>query len=166
MAESSKDRFNHLLEGVDTAMLVSFTSSGDVHARPMAVARVEDTGAVWFCTGAETGKVVEIQQNPSVGLTFQDGRRFLSVSGTARLVQDRALIREMWKEPWRVWFPDGPETADLVLVQVEVRDGEYWDDTGTKGIAFLFDAARSYLTGTRPRAEDEPKQHGTVTFQG
>lgn len=167
MEPSPDTRFVDILEGIPTAMFVTIDSDGFPHARPLAVARVDREGVVWFVTHSETTKIAEISRAPLVGLTFQDHTRHASASGRVELVRDPELVREMWSESWRLWFPDGPDTPELVLVKVVISHGEYWDNSGFRGIAFLFDAARSYLTGKKADQRDNDRdRQAKVEFGG
>jgi general stress protein 26 len=79
----------------------------------------------------------------------------VSLYGTAEITQDRALIDELWQEAWRVWFPDGKQSADLCLLRVAPTNGEYWDVSGQREITFVFDAVKAYVTGTKPERREE-----------
>ncbi len=59
-------------------------------------------------------------------------REWVSVSGTARIVTDRDLIRTLYKPDWKAWFGDeggdrngGPNDPRLVLIEVEAHEVTY-----------------------------------------
>ncbi len=148
----------HLLEVMkefDTAMLVTSTREGELRARPLAVAQVKPEGTVVFPTSARSAKVDELERDNQVGITMQDGKRFVSLSGHARVSRDRAEIDRLWKETWKVWFEEGKTDPDLVLLEVDPVRAEYWDNTGTKGLRYLFEAAKSMAGGDRPETTRE-----------
>jgi general stress protein 26 len=154
--------FLSLLKRFHTAMLVTQTGEHGFHARPMAIARVEDDGQLWFITNADTAKVHEIALDSRIHLTAQDGdSAFLSLTGRASLSGDRGKIAELWREPFRVWFPKGMDDPEIELIAVRPEHGEYWDNTGTHRGTYLWKAARAYLTGTTPDAT-EGDLHGQV----
>ncbi|MEQ1507629.1 MAG: pyridoxamine 5'-phosphate oxidase family protein [Myxococcota bacterium] len=148
-AETDQDRFVEVVKSFGTGMLVTRTSGGALRSRPMGVAEVEPDGTVWFVTSADTPKTEEIADKSEVNVAFQSATTYASLSGRAKLEQDRARIRSLWSEAWRVWFPDGPETSDLVLIGVLPSVGEYWDQRGQKGLRFLWEAAKAYVSGDR-----------------
>lgn len=155
------DKVRELLEKFDTAMLVTQGEDGGLHARPMAIADVDESGHLWFITGKESGKVHEIREDSRVNVICQDGRRIaLSISGGAALLRDAARTRQLWKESFKVWFPNGPEDPGICLIQVRPIEAEYWDASGWKGIKYLFSAATAYARGEPPILKD---QHGTAT---
>ncbi len=72
------DRREHLydlLKDFDTAMLVTRSADGHMHARPMAVAEMRPDADAYFVTGIDSPKVAEIKANPDVTLTFQSKTR-------------------------------------------------------------------------------------------
>ena len=48
-----------------------------------------------------------------------------SLSGRARLSSDPKLIEKFWS-PWAAaWFPQGKDDPDVVLLEIEVYQGEH-----------------------------------------
>jgi len=146
MAESTKQHLKELLESFDTAMLVTRHDDRD-HARPMAVAGVEGASTLWFVTSQNTPKSEEIRRDGRVSVTFQSDKRYVALSGVAELMTDPAKIDELWKTSWNVWFPQGKDDPNLVLIRVTVTDAELWDHAGSKGIRYAFEAAKALVTG-------------------
>lgn len=126
-----------------------------MRARPLAIADKHDDGQLYFATAVESPKVGEIQANPQVNVTMQDGRRFVSITGTARVVDDRALVDKLWSESWKVWFPKGKQDPSLRIVVVEPSEAAYWDAAGVQGLKYVFDMAKAYLSGTRPNSDED-----------
>jgi general stress protein 26 len=164
MATSPDSKLKELLDEFGVAMLTTRTADGQMRARPMAVAEVEPGGTLWFLTDRHSGKVSELEQDGQVVVTMQSRSRFVSVSGTARAVEDRARVARLWKLEWQVWFPGGKDDPNLVLLRVDGRAGEYWDNSGTSGVRYLFEAGKALLTGTRPDVDRDPHVHGEVSL--
>jgi len=122
----------------------------------MHVAKAEDEAAdVWFFTGRGATLVDRIKAEPTVLLAFQnENSAYLSLRGTARLVEDRKRIKELWKEPYRVWFPGGAEDPDIALVAVKPIDAEYWDNRGMNKLEYMFESAKAYIKGEKPDVSD------------
>lgn len=151
------------LKRLDTVMVATRAKNGTLRARPMAIADVDAQGDVWFATSKETEKTDEAERDPRGLITAQDGMLYLSVSGTLDVVDDRAKVQKLWKESWRVYFPNGKDDPSIVLLRLRPDVGEYWDNTGTKGLRFLWEAAAAVLKGERPQA-DGPEQHAKVSM--
>jgi general stress protein 26 len=162
--EAEREHFVSMLRKFRSAMLTTLGDGESFHARPMAIARVEDDGRVWFLTAAQSGKVHEIEADSHVSVTTQDGESaFAALSGRATLSADRRKIAELWREPFRAWFPGGKDDPSLELIMVQPIRGEYWDNTGTNRISYLWEAAKAYVSGSRPEIR-EGKQHGAVVL--
>ena len=164
MATSPDSKLKELLDEFGVAMLTTRNADGQLRARPMAVAEVESGGTLWFLTDRQSGKVAELEQDGHVVVTMQSRSRFVSISGIATAVEDRARVARLWKLEWQVWFPGGKDDPNLVLLRVDGRSGEYWDNSGTSGVRYLFAAGKALLTGTRPNVDDDPQVHGEVSL--
>jgi len=147
--ESEKKHLHELLESFDTAMLITRHHDRN-HARPMAVAAVEGSDCLWFVMSDDSPKAAELRADPRVSATFQAGRRFVALSGTAEIVRDRAKIHALWKDAWKVWFPEGKDAPSIALIRVSVDDAELWDNAGAKGVKYVFEAVKSVLGRERP----------------
>lgn len=134
-----------LVREFDTAMLVTETPEGALRARPMAIARVEDQGDMWFVTSSDSPKVEEIRGHHAVNVTLQGKNRFLSLSGQAWIVRDRAKIDELWSKAYEPYFPQGKDSPDLVLIRVQADHGEYWDFSGAQRLRYLYEAGKAWI---------------------
>jgi len=159
-------KFRELFNKFDNAMLVSSDERGQPHGRPMRVAaHNQDTiDDLWFVTSRDAGKIEEIREEPRVAVIMADDKRFLSVSGHATVVIDRAKIDAMWTDAWKIWFPDGPASEDIALIQVRPIRGEYWDQSFPNGARFAFEALKARLKDQPIDIPDEPEQHAKVNL--
>jgi general stress protein 26 len=160
MARNAEHKLHELLDGFDTAMLITRAGENGVHARPMGVAEVTESGHVFFATSEPSAKVTEIKNDSDVTLIFQGRLKFVTLEGTATVVKDPGLIERLWSEAWRVWFPNGKDDPALRIIRVEPLQAEYWDSSGAKGVSYAFEAAKAYLKGETPDVSD--KQHGKI----
>jgi general stress protein 26 len=156
-----RHHFIALLRKFRSAMLVTCRANCQFHARPMAIAEVEDDGRLWFITAADTVKVHEIEEDSHVALTAQNGEgTYLCLNGRATLVDDPAKIAGLWRESFLAWFPGGKHDPSLELIRMRPERGEYWDNIGQQRASFLWEAAKAYVSGTTP--EVDPDEHGVV----
>jgi general stress protein 26 len=160
MTTQEQAKLYDLLHDFDVGVLVTQTDDGDLHARPMAIAQVEDDCTTWFLTSRSSPKVEEVSHSSRAHVVCQRGATaFLSLSGAADVVDDRSKLDVLWKAAYEPWFPQGKDDPDLTLLRVKPERGEYWDGRGLRGIKYLIDAAKAVAQGTRVRVE-EPAQHG------
>jgi general stress protein 26 len=160
--DEKRQRLRMLLSQFDTAMLVTRTGGAGMRARPLTIAESDDDGAMVFSTAIDSPKVHELEADPHVDVVMQDGRRFVSLSGTARVVRDRALVERLWRPSWKVWFPGGKDDPSLCLLRVEPTEAAYWDLTGTTGIRYAFEMAKAYVKGERPPSDDDERHTAHV----
>jgi len=158
-------RLRQLVSEFDTAMLVTRAPDGGLRSRPLALAKNgHDPGddALYFSTALDSGKVGDLKADAEVNVSMQQKRRFVSVTGTGRVVRDRALVDKLWSEEWKVWFPAGKDDPQLGILIVQPREAAYWDVSGGTGLKYLFESAKAYLTGTRPATDDDERHTAHV----
>ncbi|HEY9679621.1 MAG TPA: pyridoxamine 5'-phosphate oxidase family protein [Drouetiella sp.] len=119
-----------LIKDIDFGMLTTTDDDGTLRSRPMSAnGKVEFDGDIWFFTYGDSHKVLEAQKHPQVNVSFSDikNHKYVSVSGTAKLVRDKAKIEELWEPILKAWFPEGVDTPDIALLQISATKAEYWD---------------------------------------
>jgi general stress protein 26 len=162
MAEDKHEHLYDLVKDFDNAMLVTKAGNGQFHARPMHVAELQRDADAYFATSMESTKIAEIEADPEAMITFQSNSQFASISGTAQVVRDRAEIDRLWSESWKAWFPKGKDDPSLCLLKVQAREGEYWDNSGMKGMRYLFEGVKAILQGERVQTDSD--QHAKVSL--
>ncbi len=111
-------------------MFTTINEEGALVSRPLAVQEVKDDGDMWFFTSSTTSQVAHIRANPAVNVSFGKRTEWVSVAGTAEVVTDRQLIHDKWNQVVEAWFPDGPDTPEVVLLHVDSDSAEYWTSPG------------------------------------
>lgn len=158
-----KEKLIETLRAFDTVMVTTTGEGGKMHARPMAVAEVDDDGEVWFVTSKDSGKVGEIKSDARAVVTGQKSGRYCSLSGRLDPMHDRERVHALWKESWKAWFAGGKDDPSIILMRLRPEIGEYWDERGTQGIRYLFEAARAMLDGRSvDERVDDPELHAKV----
>ena len=102
------DRAWELMKKIGFAMLV--TRDGDkLRARPMSAYLERENNAIYFLTDVRRHKDDEIARNPNINLSFADAsdQKYVSVSGTAVVSNDRAKIKELFSTPAKAWWDSG-----------------------------------------------------------
>lgn len=151
-------KIDELIGDIPVAMLTTADDDGSLRSRPMAMPQAAFDGNLWFFTWADAPKVEELQQHPQVNVSFADPERqyYVSVSGTATLIDDRQKMEELWS-PWlRAWFPRGLDEPNLALLQVHADTVEYWDAPSSTMVQ-LFGVVKATLTGHSPQPGEHAK---------
>jgi general stress protein 26 len=159
--DNPTEKMIETLKKFDTLMVITDARNGAFHGRPMAVADVTDTGELWFVTSRDSEKVREVHAVGRSVITGQQTGSYVSLSGHIETVDDREKVRALWNEAWKVWFPDGKEDPQILLLRFRAETGEYWSTSGMGGIRYMFAAAKALLTGERPHSND-PEEHAKV----
>jgi general stress protein 26 len=102
-------------------------------------------GVMWFFTDRRSEKVEHLN---AVNFCFSDANRatYVSVSGHAELDGDRTRMARLWTAFSRPWFPDGPQSLNLILLKFIPDKAEYWDAPSSKMIR-MFALAASLVAG-------------------
>lgn len=139
-----------ILREVRVAMLTTEGLNGEMHSRPMITQNADFDGSVWFFTQYDASKVNEIRNEPHVNVSYVSRSGYASLAGTAHIIDDPAKKRELWHEPLRVWFQDGPESPDVVLICVEAESGQYWDGGLSGTLNELISVAKMFVLREEP----------------
>jgi general stress protein 26 len=157
--ENDLKKLREMVKDIDFCMLTTVDENGDLHSRPMSSnGDIDPDGDIWFFTSASSHKVSEINKLPKVNVSFADpdNQRYISVSGTAQLVRDRAKIDELWRPEFKIWFPEGKDDPEVALLRVSLEKAEYWDSpSSTIGYALSF--VSSLVTGKEPDLGENKK---------
>jgi len=150
--ENDLEKLRELVKDIDFCMLTTVDEGGDLHSRPMSSnGDIDADGDIWFFTNASSHKVSEIEKLPKVNVSFADpdNQRYVSVSGTAQLVRDRAKIDELWRPEFKIWFPKGKDDPEVALLRIALEKAEYWDSPSST-IGFALSFVSSLVTGKEP----------------
>ena len=154
-------KVGELIKDVNVAMLTTTAEDGSLRSRPMATQKEKDetfTGSLWFFTSDDSGKISEIYHNRHVGLSYANPSKniYVSLSGIATVVHDRAKAAELWSPLLKAWFPGGLDDPSLALLHVNVTYAEYWHVASGK-MVILFKEAKAAITGEPPKIGEHNK---------
>lgn len=142
------EKLASLIRDIRVGMLTTIDTDGTPWSRPMATQETAFDGTLWFLTHADTESVEHIQQNSAAGVAYADpqDQSYVTMAGTARVLDDRDKIRELWSAPMKAWFPDGPDDPEIRLLRVDVDRAEYWDSPSS-AVAYAISFVRAVSTG-------------------
>ena len=164
MNENQLEKLHGLLKDFSTVILVTMGGPTCCHARPMAVAQVDGNTDLWLFTSGDSGKVRQIEADSRVQVHAQQGyTSCVILAGRATVIEDRAKIREIWKPSFKVWFPEGVEDPNIVLLHIKGEEAEYWDSSGVNRFRYIYQSIKAIATGTTPEIK-EGEQHGNVAL--
>ncbi|MCY2958937.1 MAG: pyridoxamine 5'-phosphate oxidase family protein [Planctomycetota bacterium] len=82
-------------------------------------------------------------------------RAYLSISAIADIRREAELIQKLFKPAWKLWFPDGPSDPRIVLIEMQVERGEYWNPEGGP-VRLLYEMVKSLVSGESAAAGLQP----------
>ena len=158
MANNAIGKLYALIDDIETAMFTTRRNDGLLVSRPMATQARAAGADLWFVTSEGSPKLDEIRNDPHVNLAYFKNRtkEWISVSGVARVVNDRAKVAELYRPDWRMWFgseggekhgtPDDPR---IVLIGVDVKLAMYLEVNKPMPV-IMFDVIKGLVTGSKP----------------
>jgi general stress protein 26 len=154
--EEAQDRVWELAEDIDFCMFVTWDGERQ-QARPLSSRVRRDEHAIHFLVSATGHKNEQVEQYPTVTLAYADtgGMKFVSISGTALLSNDRARIADLWTPFDKAWWEDASD-PDIRLITVTPERAELWDSPG-KLVAMA-----TMLTAAVTGATTHPGENATV----
>jgi len=142
-----------LIKDIRFAMFTARHANGHLHSRPMTTQNrgIDEHASLWFFMSRANGPVDDVSHDPTVNVAYADPGKdsYVSVSGTAQVVEDAALKEKLWSKMNDAWFPRGPTDPDVALVEVKIVHANYWDVDSSK-IVQLFKMAAAAVTGNPP----------------
>lgn len=150
----SRDKLWKMIKDIRFGMFTTrHGSNGHLHARPMTTQNkaLDADDSLWFFMSRDGDPVGDLTANPMVGVVYADpsSDTYVSVSGTATLLDDTAKKQQLWSKAAEAWFPGGPTDPDLALVRVQVIHANYWDVKESKLVQLLA-MAKAVVTGKPP----------------
>lgn len=136
-----------IMEASRYAALVTLSESGAPRARTMDPFPPDSQFVIWMGTHRASRKVQDLQRDPRVLIYYQDpsGAGYVTIEGTARLVDTAAEKARRWKDEWAQFYTDRVATYLLIAVTpsrlevVNYRHGVVGDSATWRVPAVEFD---------------------------
>lgn len=159
-----RSRLWDMIKDIKFAMFTTRHGNGHLHSRPMTTqnSKLDEDASLWFFMARNDDPVADLSADPIVNLAYADPGDdcYVSVSGTAAVVDDLGKKEQLWSKMTEAWFPKGPKDPNVALVQVKIIHANYWDVKDSK-IVQLFKMAKAATTGTPPQMGE----HGEVRMR-
>lgn len=140
-------KLGSLIEGIKFAMVTTQTSSEELHSCPLTTQQAEFDGDLWFVISKSSQVAKNIEAHAPVNVSYaSDKGVYVSVVGQAELLQDRAKLEEFWNPAFKVWFKQGIDDPEIILLKVHVTSAEYWESPSL-AVTRLAAFAKAFVTG-------------------
>lgn len=135
MSTMTRQDLSKAMAKIDFAMFTTRAESGELATRPMSNnGEVEWSGDSFYFSWDSARTIADIGSESKVALSFQGSGHllgkpplFIAIEGHASLIRDKARFKEHWHKELDRWFPDGVDSAGLILIQVRAHRAHYWD---------------------------------------
>ncbi len=115
-----------MLAACETVSFATVSEDGFPRVCVVTPIRTEGRATVFFSTSAGSEKVRQLTKNPKSGVCCQLGGDSQTLTGTARVVTDAALKKELWRDWMLRHFPLGPEDPDYCVVRFDGERATLW----------------------------------------
>ena len=145
-ANTDLHELGELIGDIEVAMLTTHAEDGSLVSRPLQTLKLDAQGELIFFTAANSHKIAELTDDADANLAYAHPgeHRYVSVRGRARMDRNDDTIDELWSIGQKVFFPDGRDDPNLMVLRIRVRDAVYWE-TADNVVARAFDFARGLL---------------------
>ena len=146
-------KVHELISGMDIAMVTTVDSSsaeGRLTSRPLSTQLAEEDGDVLFLVRSSSPVATDVRADPRVNVAYSSMKAWVSLAGTATIVEDRALVEQLWSRGADMFMEGGPDNPDNVVLRVSGDTAHYWGGDSLVGTAVSTVRA---LTGRKDDSE-------------
>jgi general stress protein 26 len=151
----------NLIEGIKFGMLTHRHSDGALHSAPLTTQNKSGDGGThlyfFISRKSEIASSVVAEPHVNVAYAHPGDDRYVSVSGTAAIVEDQTKKDYLFTPFAKAWFPGGPTDPDMALLAIDIGHAEFWDVTESK-MTQLAKMAKAAITGEPPKNMGEHKE--------
>ena len=128
MAELQLNDISKMMRKLDICMMTTTAPDGAITSRPMSNnGDVEYDGNSYFFTYEQSELISELKENDKVNLGFiGKDELYISVTGRAQLITEKAVLKEHWLDELDQWFEDGIDTPGIILIHVKAERVRFW----------------------------------------
>ena len=114
-----------IIKDAGNCALITIDQDGKPRARTMDPFSPDDDFTVWFGTNIKSRKVKQIRNDPRVSVYYfhKPSASYVTISGTASVIEGAKEKERYWKNEWAAFYPDYPDGYALIKVtpdQIEV----------------------------------------------
>lgn len=153
-----KDDVARVWKLIDEIEICMFTSrDGEkLRSRPMSSRGRQSENAIYFLTDIEGHKDQEVEADHAVVLAYAKpgSGKFLAVTGSARVLNDRALIADLWDKDAEAFWT-GADDPKVRAIRVTPEEAQFWE--GPHGVVATVQMVIAAATAMPPVLGDQRK---------
>jgi general stress protein 26 len=107
-----------IIQASGKCALITLDEKGLPQVRTMDPFEPESDFTIWLATNPKSRKVGQLRNNPNVTLYYADknDNGYVSIYGSAELVNDQQEKNKRWKAEWKDFYPN--QTDGYLLIKV------------------------------------------------
>ena len=150
-------KLKSIAEDIRFCMYTTY-KDGKILSKPMTPQDIDADGNIWFFASKQDNGLGADLAKENVTLIYADPRdsAYLSITGSAAVVNDEAKKEELWSPMAKAWFQGGKDDPDLIMIKVTTEEAAYWD-SGTSKMVVFFSMLKAAVTGSEPDGGDHGK---------
>ncbi|WP_460772602.1 pyridoxamine 5'-phosphate oxidase family protein [Microbacterium sp. GXF7504] len=126
----NRETLVRLMKDFRFAMLATVAPDGSLVAHPLTVQDAEFDGDLWFVLSTRSTTAQNLARDRQANVSLSSNTAWVSLSGEASFVEDRAKLEEVWSPVLEAWFPDGIDDPSVGLLKFTADGAEYWHSPG------------------------------------
>lgn len=144
-AKTPEETVRSIMESTRIASLTYLDGAGRLVATPMGTQKFDDPRTTYWVTERDSDKVSHLRADPRVNVFYAGSDGYVSLTGTARLVEDEARLTELWGFFTGAFMDGGPEDPNSALLEVTAETAQWWDTPGS--VATVVALVKAKVTG-------------------
>ncbi|MDO4550219.1 MAG: pyridoxamine 5'-phosphate oxidase family protein [Planctomycetia bacterium] len=126
-SEEAKELTMKILKSEKFLSVATIKPDGWPNIRILAISESENLDTLWFCTSLVSEKIAELNADSHMTLygyqakTMSEFRLF----GKAEIFTDLQTKHHLWKEEYKIFWPQGPESPDMAVIKFTTDHGTY-----------------------------------------
>ena len=133
------------MESTRIASLTYLDAQGRLVATPMGTQTFDDPGTTYWITERDSDKVAHLRSDPRVNVFYAGKDGYVSLTGTAAVVDDPVRLKELWGFFTDSFMEGGPEDPNSVLLEVTADTAQWWDTPGA--VVTVVELLKAKVTG-------------------
>jgi general stress protein 26 len=150
-----------LIKDTRFGMLVHRHSDGMLHSHPLTTQnkQVDEDSTLYFFIPKDGDIARHVATDGVVNVSYANtsSDSYVSVAGSAAMLEDQAKKEALFTAFSKAWFPKGVTDPNLGLLTVKIEEAEFWDVDDSKMVQ-LFKMAKAAVTGETPKQMGEHKK--------
>jgi general stress protein 26 len=129
MNNKHRDKIWRIISSIKFGM-ICYPEGNGYKSKPMTLIQDNLQDKLFFFTKVESEDYLKFQEPKKVLVNFSDPKtgQYVSINAEANLNRNQHLIDQFWSFSTSAWFPEGKDNPSICLIEVEIVDGECWEN--------------------------------------